>query len=484
MLPLFHTVQSFAPAASGALVASVWEGLLLASAVAVGLRLFPRLSAAARSVIWVAVLVTVLMLPLLSLALPQDSIASALHVQGAQSGLPLGIHPGIHLNERWSFALAGLWAVFSLGRLAQLAISALRLRSMAKRAVPVEPEANIAALLQAGDRRAELCVSDEVDRPSVIGFFRPRILLPPELLTQFTAVELEPIVLHEMEHLRRRDDWTNLLQKAGLALLPLNPVLLWLDRRLCLERELACDDGVLRATKARKAYAACLTELAEQSLVRRGVMLALGLFGKQPSELARRVYRILQQPSAGMGRAQARAATCALLAGVGCGAVMLARSPQLVSFSTPTANDVTQARLALPAPIPAPRSSLIAQTWPEPVHAAPVTPNVCRRATLVKASMPRSVSRGNAHNALRVCARTRRNIAALSQVAQLETPETLPWMVLAEWRSEALPARMAPTAVPVAQVFRAVQVRQVQFGDSQLTYAAVPTRDGWLIVQL
>ena len=49
-------------------------------------------------------------------------------------------------------------------------------------------------------------------------------------------------MLHEAGHLRRRDDWMNLLQKVGLVLLPLNPVLMWIERRLCLERELACDE--------------------------------------------------------------------------------------------------------------------------------------------------------------------------------------------------------------------------------------------------
>ena len=76
-------------------------------------------------------------------------------------------------------------------------------------------------------------------RPSVLGFFRPRILVPPELLKALSPRELRQVVVHEMEHLHRADDWTNLLQKVGLVLFPLNPVLLWVERRLCAERELA-----------------------------------------------------------------------------------------------------------------------------------------------------------------------------------------------------------------------------------------------------
>ena len=90
-----------------------------------------------------------------------------------------------------------------------------------------------------GRRAAALCVSDEVDRPSVVGFFAPRILVPAALLERLSADELRQIVLHEMEHLRRGDDWTNLLQKLSLVVFPLNPALIWIERQLCVERELA-----------------------------------------------------------------------------------------------------------------------------------------------------------------------------------------------------------------------------------------------------
>ncbi len=91
-----------------------------------------------------------------------------------------------------------------------------------------------------GSRRAELCVSDEVDRPTVIGFFAPKILIPTWLVEKLTATELEQIVLHEAGHLGRADDWMNLLQKIALVVFPLNPALAWVERRLCFERELAC----------------------------------------------------------------------------------------------------------------------------------------------------------------------------------------------------------------------------------------------------
>ena len=124
-------------------------------------------------------------------------------------------------------------------------------------------------------------------------------------MTRLTTAEFGQIVLHEVGHLRRGDDWINLLQKLSLVVVPLNPVLIWIERRLCLERELACDDDVLRLTKAPKAYATCLTNLAEQRLGRRAAALSLGAWEKR-SELARRVHSILRcgredGPDAGAG---------------------------------------------------------------------------------------------------------------------------------------------------------------------------------------
>ena len=142
------------------------------------------------------------------------------------------------------------------------------------------------------------------------------------------------MVIHEMEHLRRGDDWTNLLQKLALVLFPLNPALVWVERRLCAERELACDDRVLHAGSGRKAYALCLTHLAEYSLVRRGFALVLGAWERRP-ELVRRVQRILYQPARTMGRKPALAVCGTLLAGIfGC-TLTLAHAPQLVSVCRP-----------------------------------------------------------------------------------------------------------------------------------------------------
>jgi BlaR1 peptidase M56 len=184
-------------------------------------------------------------------------------------------------------------------------------------------------------RRAELCVSDEVDRPTVIGFFAPKILIPAWLLEKLTPTELDQIVLHETGHLGRADDWMNLLQKIALVIFPLNPALAWVERRLCFERELAVDDCVLRAfggkAGAATAYAACLATVAEHRLGRRGLALALGALGRE-SELGRRVRRILDRRET-MRPAHARLVLGGALMGLLSAGMALERCPQVVGFA-------------------------------------------------------------------------------------------------------------------------------------------------------
>ena len=163
---------------------------------------------------------------------------------GSRAGGEMAGHGAVvQVDVRWSFAIAALWLVVSLVRAVKLGLSAVQLRGIWKRATPVEGcgcDAALAGWISWG----ELCTSSDVDRPSVIGFFSPRILIPAEVFERLTTAELEQIVLHEVGHLRRADDWINLLQKISLVLVPLNPALLWIERRLCFERELACDDDV------------------------------------------------------------------------------------------------------------------------------------------------------------------------------------------------------------------------------------------------
>ncbi len=451
MMPILHGLPSVSVVAAEFLVASIWQGLVVVGCVALVLRVLPGLTAAVRSVIWTAVLLLVVVGPAVSVGL-RGGVGSV----AGRGGL-------VHVSESWSLVLVAVWAAVSFLRLVQLVGSALRLQSLARSARPVVPSAAVARILRGSGRRVELCLSNEVDRPSVVGFFRPRILLTPELFACLSAAELEQVVLHEVEHVRRYDDWTNLLQKLSLALVPLHPVLLWVDRRMCLERELACDDRVMLQTRARKAYAACLTRLAEESFLRRGLSLALGALGSRgrESELSGRVHRILRSPEKSVSRGRVWVTTAALLVGIFACAAELTRSPELISFTGGSREAVAASHVA---ELESGRSRF------EPVRSVQGSE---AQPMLVKAVMPDR----RQGSSMPLAAQRRSRPAFSRTLVQRGAARQNAYVALTGWRSVTRSGSMRETE-DVPETF--VSVTQVQ----QVLYAAVPTGDGWLLIQL
>lgn len=436
-----QTISTFSAAATGALFSAIWEGTVLAFCVAAGLRFFPRLSAAARSAIWFNLFTLLVLLHLVPL------------FTGPMEGAESGSGAPLQLDLRWSLAVAALWAAMSFWRGIQLILSAAQLHRMARRATPLAISPALHELLfhAPGGRRVEVCASNEVARPSVLGFFHPRILLPPLVVEKLTPGELQQVVMHEMEHLRRADDWTNLLQKIGLVLFPLNPVLLWVERRLCMERELACDDQVMRSGPGRKAYAICLTHLAEYSMLRRSLTLALGAWERRP-ELVRRVQRILAEPVRAMGRKPALAAAGGVIAASLAFALMLAHSPQLVSFVPSVQNaHATVANAATD------------------LH--PAMAELAGAPHLVKAVMPREALQPTAkphQPRLRTAAQV-----VTGRAVHLQTQQA--FIVMTEWTEMEPAPRLVMT------------ISQDQDGGPMIVparYAVVSTPSGWLILQI
>jgi beta-lactamase regulating signal transducer with metallopeptidase domain len=312
------------------LITSIWQGLLLTAVAWAVLRLASGLRAATRFTLWLTVFLLVALLPCFALfrAWFGDSTAAVTALPQAQIGL--------HLNATWALLLESAWALASLFSLGRLFLSAREMRAVVRNSDPVVelPEEIQAALARSGKRPVELRLSDAVDAPSVVGFFRPTVVIPRPLWSELSVAELRQIVQHEVAHLDRRDDWTNLLQKLLRAICPLNPALFWAERHLCREREQACDDAVLDAAGNARAYATCLTKLAETRLVRRVTSLAPGLW-QRTSELSGRVDNILhrrRQLAPLFSRALVAAGLALSLSGV----LMLQRCPELVSFTTST----------------------------------------------------------------------------------------------------------------------------------------------------
>jgi beta-lactamase regulating signal transducer with metallopeptidase domain len=311
------------------LVASVWQGLVLTALAWVVLKPASGLRASTRFTLWLIVFLLVALLPCIAIARGIFSVdLSALPAVPAKGF-------SLHLGSGWAFALEGLWVATSLLSLGRLLKSLLEVKRLMRHAKLVSfddlPQQIREAVSRPGKSPVEVRLSDAVDSPSVVGFFRPTVIVPRTLWSELSADDLEQILLHEMAHLERGDDWTNLMQKLCRAVFPLNPALFWAERQLCREREQACDDAVLDQAGNARAYATCLTRLAESRLVRRVSALAPGMWQRR-SELAGRVENILHRRR-NLGPWLSRGLVAAGLVFSLSGAALLQRFPGVVSFA-------------------------------------------------------------------------------------------------------------------------------------------------------
>jgi beta-lactamase regulating signal transducer with metallopeptidase domain len=489
-------LHAISQAAAGGLLTAVWQSALLAAAAGLGLRLVPKTPAAVRFAIWFAVFAVVAMLPVVALWPHSAGVAQA-----------SGHDAWFMLDGRWSVAIAAVWLIATLLRAATLVVAGFRVHALWRRATPVEAFSSThqgealmdgaPGLIGLNGRKAQVCVSDEVDRPSVIGFFSPKILIPRWLLERLTPAELEQIVLHEAGHLGRADDWLNLAQKIALVLFPLNPALVWVERRLCFERELACDERVLRATGAPKIYAACLTSLAEHRMGRPTMALSLGALGRE-SELGRRVGRILRFGE-WMRPAQARAVMGFAMLGLLGGATELARCPQVVGFSPAHSGGSQVAASVAPARA---ANGLGYQTVVfRPDQARTTLRQVLdyRDSTAMNEAprMPVERKQSALHD---VAAKDERPVDSNGVSNRDMNTRVGQWLVLTSWRGmdgthmvlttmslpdvSETPARVLEGDAP-SDATGEPDAGQAQSAPQQVRrYAAVPVRGGWLVIQL
>ncbi|HEY4299543.1 MAG TPA: M56 family metallopeptidase [Candidatus Didemnitutus sp.] len=111
-----------------------------------------------------------------------------------------------------------------------------------------------------------LVVTNSDTPVGVDGIFRSRINVPRELLQSLTAAEIDAVLLHELVHVRRRDNLWRLLPAVVTMLFWFHPLSWWLQRRFIVDGERACDETVVRLMHDRSAYASGLVKAARSAL--------------------------------------------------------------------------------------------------------------------------------------------------------------------------------------------------------------------------
>jgi len=289
---------------------SLWLGLLVVGAAALGLGCW-RTNAATRAALWLAVLVALAGLPLVAATRTVEVVAHSTGTVPAKpavqlSAPPAAVRPTVHPVVRsplerlaaawWPLPVALAWLGVVGVRLVRLVLAYRGLARLRAESHPLggplarRPAAWLAAC--GPGRPMDVRTSDAVAVPTLVGLVRPVVLVPSELLAELTVDEFDQVGLHELAHVRRYDDWTNLMQKLVEAVCFFQPAVWWVAARLDLEREVACDDRVVALTGQSRPYALCLARLLELTGTRSEVAPAALAVSRQ---LRRRIELLLDR---------------------------------------------------------------------------------------------------------------------------------------------------------------------------------------------
>jgi len=122
--------------------------------------------------------------------------------------------------------------------------------------------------------------------PAVFGLLRPVILLPQHLLESRDDAQIETILAHELQHIKRGDTLVAWFQIMVQALWWFNPLIWWMNRQIVRERERCCDDEVVSGIDGDpELYAQTLLDVLRSTHEARSVP---GVPGIRPVDLTKK----------------------------------------------------------------------------------------------------------------------------------------------------------------------------------------------------
>jgi beta-lactamase regulating signal transducer with metallopeptidase domain len=273
ILSFFASLQTAAQVSIERILNALPEGILIALFAGVLLSVLRKQNSGTRFAVWFLALLTVAAMPLLGgFGGEQKQVLAGMSSAAASWG---SMRPAISIPASWGLFLFLGWVVGASLAMARLALGLWQLRGLRLSCTPIMTEEldpavrkTVEAIADSG-KSVTITTSEFVRVPAAIGFWKRTIILPAWALRELAPQDLNVILLHEFAHLRRGDDWTNLVQKIVRGLFFFHPAIWWIDSRLSVEREMACDDAVLAETANPHGYATCLVSLLEKSLAHR-----------------------------------------------------------------------------------------------------------------------------------------------------------------------------------------------------------------------
>jgi uncharacterized protein (TIGR03435 family) len=144
--------------------------------------------------------------------------------------------------------------------------------------------------LPMNDISVDVVSSPHLFEPAVVGIFRPVLVLPEGIAARMTPEQFNAILIHELCHVRRRDNLSTAMYMIVETLFWFYPLVRWVGRQLINERERACDEEVLRLGNEPLVYAEGILNVSKAYL-ESPLQCVSGVTG---SDLKKRIRAILK----------------------------------------------------------------------------------------------------------------------------------------------------------------------------------------------
>ncbi|MEY8392699.1 BlaR1 family beta-lactam sensor/signal transducer [Lachnospiraceae bacterium 45-W7] len=147
--------------------------------------------------------------------------------------------------------LFGIWLVGIFAMLLLVIKSKTRLNTLKKSALPLQSRE---VRILYSNCLSELKIKKGIPiystaflrSPIIVGLFKPCIYLPIHLISDFNAVDMRYILLHELQHYKHKDAIASYLMNFFGVLYWFNPLVWYALREMRSDREIACDTSVLK----------------------------------------------------------------------------------------------------------------------------------------------------------------------------------------------------------------------------------------------
>lgn len=283
---------------------------------------------------------------------PIPTVKTSLLTQPVTNGMKIsaGILPmnsavdaQAHLGPiRDSYWLADIWAIGVALIGSCLIVSNIRLGWRVLRMSRIHDERTLNRVSQSAREiglklRITVVQTSEIRSPAVWGVFRPVLLLPENL--HLSDADLRLILLHELAHIKHGHIWIEWVVGALKAVHWFNP-LVWIASSMYrADREMTCDQTVLRRIDAQSQcqYGACLLRVIESVATMQPHAAAIGVFGQK-----RNLHRRITMVAAYSGNRSRLISAIGLIAFIAIGCAAAAGPKNSSNENKPQSNDLSE----------------------------------------------------------------------------------------------------------------------------------------------